>query len=86
MRPFFVGSNTDGGYLAPVEWDWQLYQRQRATSSVPRHATMRVASVDAVTSLWDNDQVGTGWVPSGRPPSGPQETPVSRPPRAARQT
>jgi predicted phage gp36 major capsid-like protein len=31
-----VGSNTDGGYLAPVEWDRRLHERQRATSPMRR--------------------------------------------------
>ena len=57
-----VGSNTDGGYLAPVEWDRQLHQRQRATSPMRRLATVQVTTVGAFTSLWSNDAWGTGWV------------------------
>jgi HK97 family phage major capsid protein len=57
-----VGSNTDGGYLAPVEWDRQLHQRQRATSPMRRLATVQATSVGAFTSLWNGDTWGSGWV------------------------
>ena len=57
-----VGSNTDGGFLAPVEWDRKLHERQRATSPMRRLATVQVTSVGAFTSLWSNDAWGTGWV------------------------
>jgi HK97 family phage major capsid protein len=57
-----VGSNTDGGYLAPVEWDRRLHQRQRATSPMRRLATVQATSVGAFTSLWNGDQFGSGWV------------------------
>lgn len=57
-----VGSNTDGGFLAPVEWDRQLHQRQRANSPMRRLATVQTTSVGAFTSLWNNDAFGSGWV------------------------
>lgn len=57
-----VGSNTDGGYLAPIEWDRTLHERQRATSPMRRLATVQMTSVGAFTSLWSNDIWGTGWV------------------------
>lgn len=57
-----VGSNTDGGYLAPVEWDRELHRRQRATSPMRRLSTVRATSVGAFTSLWNGDQWGSGWV------------------------
>jgi HK97 family phage major capsid protein len=57
-----VGSNTDGGFLAPVEWDRRLHERQRATSPMRRLATVQVTGVGAYTSLWSNDAWGSGWV------------------------
>lgn len=57
-----VGSDTDGGYLAPVEWDRKLHERQRATSPMRRLATVQVTSVGAYTSLWNGDTWGSGWI------------------------
>lgn len=57
-----VGTSTDGGYLAPVEWDRKLHERQRATSPMRRLAQVQMSSVGAFTSLWSNDVWGTGWV------------------------
>lgn len=67
-----VGSNTDGGYLAPVEWDRRLRERQRTTSPMRRLATVEVTSVGAFTSLWNNDNWGSGWV--GETAARPQTT------------
>jgi HK97 family phage major capsid protein len=75
-----VGSNTDGGYVAPVEWDRQLYQRQRANSPMRRLATVQVTSVGAFTSLWSDDSFGSGWVgeTAARPATtSPQLSPIS---------
>lgn len=57
-----VGSNTDGGYLAPVEWDRKLHEKQRANSPLRRLALVQVTGVGAYTSLWSNGAVGSGWV------------------------
>ncbi|MFL0412936.1 phage major capsid protein [uncultured Sphingomonas sp.] len=57
-----VGTNTDGGYLAPVEWDRKLQERQRATSPMRRLATVRTTTVGAYSTLWNLDQWGSGWV------------------------
>ena len=57
-----VGSNTDGGFLAPIEWDRKLHERQRAGSPMRRLATVQATSVGAFTSLWNNDLWGSGWV------------------------
>ncbi len=46
------GSAADGGYLAPVEWDRHIYQRQREVSPLRRLATVvatgTVGFLDAV--------------------------------------
>lgn len=67
-----VGSNTDGGFLAPDEWDRKLHERQRTTSPMRRLATVQVTSVGAYTSLWSSDSWGTGWV--GETAARPQTT------------
>ncbi|WP_326525525.1 phage major capsid protein [Sphingomonas sp.] len=67
-----VGTATDGGYLAPVEWDRQLHERQRATSPMRRLANVQITSVGAFTSLWNGDEWGSGWV--GETAARPQTT------------
>lgn len=57
-----IGDNSAGGYLAPVEWDRKLGERQRATSPMRRLATVQPTTVGAFTTLWNNDQWGSGWV------------------------
>jgi HK97 family phage major capsid protein len=57
-----VGDNSSGGYLAPVEWDRKISEAQRANSPMRRLATVRQTSVGAYTTLWNNDQWGSGWV------------------------
>jgi HK97 family phage major capsid protein len=37
-----VASATDGGFLAPVEWDRKLHERQRASSPMRRLAQVQV--------------------------------------------
>ena len=57
-----VGSDSDGGYLAPVEWDRNINQAQVATSPMRRLAKVVPTSVGAFSTLWNNDQWGSGWV------------------------
>lgn len=57
-----VGSDTDGGYLAPSEWDRNLLERQRSTSPMRRLALVQTTSVGAFHSLWNDDNWGSGWV------------------------
>ncbi len=57
-----VGDNSAGGYLAPVEWDRRINQAQVATSPMRRLATVQNSSVGAYSTLWNNDQWGSGWV------------------------
>lgn len=66
------GSATDGGYLAPVEWDRKLQQRQRASSPIRRLATVQTTTVGAYSTLWNLDQWGSGWV--GETAARPQTT------------
>lgn len=57
-----IGSDTDGGYLAPTEWDRKISQAQVATSPMRRLARVITTSVNAFTTLWNNNQWGSGWV------------------------
>lgn len=57
-----VGDNSAGGYLAPVEWDRKISEAQRATSPMRRLASVVLSGVGAYSTLWNNDQWGSGWV------------------------
>ncbi len=57
-----VGDNSSGGYLAPVEWDRQIAEAQRATSPMRRLATVVTTSVGAYSTLWNTNTWGSGWV------------------------
>lgn len=57
-----VGTNSDGGYLAPVEWDRQIRQKLRDVSPMRSIAQVQPTSVGAFTTIWNNDVWGSGWV------------------------
>ena len=56
------GSNPDGGYLAPVEWDRNIQQAQVAISPMRRLAQVRSTGVGAFSTIWNGNQWGSGWV------------------------
>ncbi|MBZ9650329.1 phage major capsid protein [Sphingobium sp. 3R8] len=56
------GSNENGGYLAPTEWDRRIQQAQLATSPMRRLAQVRTTTVGAYSTVWNSDQWGSGWV------------------------
>lgn len=70
-----VGSDTNGGYLAPVEWDRKISQAQVATSPMRRLAKVVTTSVGAYTTLWQSGAPGSGWV--GETAARPQTTNAS---------
>ena len=70
-----VGTNSDGGFLAPVEWDRRVQQAQRATSPMRRLASVQQTGVGAYTTLWNNEAWGSGWV--GETAARPQTTNAS---------
>lgn len=57
-----VGSDTNGGYLAPVEWDRQISKEQVATSPMRKLAKVVTTSVGAFSTLWQSGNPGSGWV------------------------
>lgn len=57
-----VGDNSAGGYLAPVEWDRKINQKLVAVSPMRRLAKVVTSSVGAYSTLWNNNQFGSGWV------------------------
>jgi HK97 family phage major capsid protein len=67
-----VGSDNNGGYLAPVEWDRQISKAQVATSPMRRLARVQTTSVGAFSTLWATGNPGSGWV--GETAARPQTT------------
>lgn len=57
-----VGDNSNGGYLAPVEWDRKVQKAQRAVSPFRRIAQVVTTSQSAYSTLWSDDAFGSGWV------------------------
>lgn len=57
-----VGDNSAGGCLAPVEWDRRIHSAERAISPMRRLASVQSISVGGYTTLWSDDQAGSGWV------------------------
>lgn len=56
------GSNSEGGYLAPTEWDRRIGQGLVAVSPLRRLADIRVTTVGAYSTLWKLTGPGSGWV------------------------
>lgn len=56
------GDNSSGGYLAPVEWDRKIQKAQRALSPMRRLSQVVTSGRAAYSTLWSNDQFGSGWV------------------------
>lgn len=56
------GTDSAGGYLAPVEWDRRMLGALRSVSPMRRLATVVTTSVRAYSSVWNNRSWGSGWV------------------------
>ena len=56
------GDSSSGGYLAPVEWDRKVQKAQRALSPMRRLSQVVTTGRAAYSTLWSNDQFGSGWV------------------------
>lgn len=57
-----VGTEQNGGYLAPVEWDRAVSKAQVPTSPMRRLARTISTTVGAFSTLWQNGNPGSGWV------------------------
>lgn len=57
-----VGSDSNGGFLAPVEWDRRISKAQVATSPMRRLARVQTTAVGAYSTLWQSGNPGSGWV------------------------
>ena len=70
-----VGTNSDGGYLAPVEWDRQVRMKLKDSSPMRQIAQVQPTSNGAFSTIWNNDAWGSGWV--GETASRPQTSSAS---------
>jgi HK97 family phage major capsid protein len=57
-----VGTPSDGGYLAPIEWDRKITTALRPKSPMRRIADVVQTGVRAYTTLWNLKGWGSGWV------------------------
>lgn len=56
------GSNTDGGYTTPIEWDRTITSRMKLISPIRQHAQVISISKAGFTRLFTDRQLGSGWV------------------------
>lgn len=56
------GSNSDGGYLTPTEWDRNINQSLIGLSPLRRLCDVKTTTVGAYLTLWKLTGPGTGWV------------------------
>lgn len=63
-----VGDNEAGGYTAPTEWDRRITKALRSLSPLRKLARV-IPTQRAYSSLWSDDQWGSGWAgeTAGRP-------------------
>lgn len=57
-----TGSDSNGGYLAPVEWDRKVSKALVPLSPMRRLATVVQTTNRAFSTVWNNDNWGSGWV------------------------
>ena len=57
-----VGSDQNGGYLSPTEWDRAVSKAQVPTSPMRRLARVMTTTVGAFSTLWQTGNPGSGWV------------------------
>jgi HK97 family phage major capsid protein len=67
-----AGSNADGGYMAPTEWDRKVIKALAAVSPMRRICDVVPTSVRAFSTLWNTGAWGSGWV--GETANRPQTT------------
>lgn len=56
------GSNADGGYTTPVEWDRTITGRLKLISPMRQNAQVQSISSAGFTRLFTDREVGSGWV------------------------
>ena len=56
------GSNADGGYTTPIEWDRTIEGRLKLISPMRQNAQVQSISTAGFTKLFTDRSVGSGWV------------------------
>jgi len=56
------GTDADGGYLAPVEWDRTITNKLKQISPIRAHARVVTISTAGFKKLFNDRAVGSGWV------------------------
>ncbi|PLR28143.1 phage major capsid protein [Caulobacter zeae] len=66
------GSDADGGYTAPVEWDRTISDKLKLVSPIREHATVQPISKAGFKKLFNDRVIGSGWVgeTAARPETG----------------
>ncbi|QQN73619.1 phage major capsid protein [Croceicoccus sp. YJ47] len=66
------GDNSAGGFLAPVEWDRKVRKAQSHLSPMRGLSQVVTTGVNGYSTLWSNEQWGSGWVgeTANRPQTG----------------
>ena len=67
-----VGSTSDGGFLAPVEWDRTITGKVKQISQLRSVATVQTISTSGFRKVFTDRAVGSGWV--GETAARPQTT------------
>lgn len=62
MAAMSTGSASDGGYIAPVEWDRKITQVLRSFSGLRAVAQIQPTTVGAYSTIWSDGAWGSGWV------------------------
>ncbi|MBR7653280.1 phage major capsid protein [Brucella oryzae] len=62
MASMSVGSNPDGGYTAPVEWDRQITDKLAVVSPMRRFASIQNVRGQGFKHLYNMHGAGSGWV------------------------
>lgn len=64
-----VGTDSEGGYFAPVEWDRRVHQKLRESTPMRSICMVQPTKTGAYSTIWNNNQWGSGWVGEtvGRP-------------------
>lgn len=62
MNAVSVGTATDGGYLAPVEWDRTVTNKLKQLSPIRANAQVIQISTNGFSRVYNDGVVGSGWV------------------------
>lgn len=62
MAAMTVGTSTEGGYLAPVEWDRTITNKLKQRSPIRENAQVISISGNGFSRVYNDGVIGSGWV------------------------